>query len=436
MIGLRRWKTGFGTSMGLALMVVAGIAASQDAGRTAVELNAEGVQAYQAKDYARFLELEKRALAADPENPRWAYNVACGEALRGDAPAAVRVLDGLVARQVDLGAETDGDFAGIRQTAEWREFATRLAELRKPVERSQTAFTLDDPGLVATGVAVDSRTGDVYVTSVRERKIVRRTRAGKVSDFVRQGQDGFLAGAGLAIDARRGLLYASTAAAPFMAGYQKEDAGKAGVFAFDLKTGRTVRKVWLEAAKDGEGPHFLNNMVVDRSGTVLVSNSGSPGVYRWTAGSHLLELLSWSKAFRSTQGMALLPDERTLFMTDWSDGVWAVDLASGERQKIEGPAGVWLGGLDGLTPVRGGFIAVQIGVKPDRVVRLRLDRDHIAAVEVLERNRPEYAEPVQGTQDGKDFLYVANSQLNLVDRTGAFPVERGKGTVVLRLRVE
>lgn len=412
--------------------------ASQESRPTAFELNAQAVQAYRAKDYARFLNLEQKALAADPENPRWAYNVACGHALRGDAPAAVRILDGLAARQLDMGADADADFAGIRQTAEWRGFEARLADLRRPVERSQVAFTLDDPGLVATGIAVDRRTGDLYIASDRERKILRRTRSGQVSDFVRQRQDGFLAGAGLAIDARRGLLYASTAAVPFMVGYQKDDEGKSGIFAFDLKTGRTVRKVWLPGPRENEAPHFLNNIVVDCGGAVLVSNSGSPGVYRLRPGSDVLELLPWSKAFRSTQGLALSPDEKTLYMTDWSDGVWAVDLATGERRKIDSPAGVWLGGLDGLTPVRGGFVSVQIGVKPDRVVRLRLDPSgrKLTAVDVLERGREDYAEPVQGAQDGKDFLYVANSQLNLVDRTGAFPPARAKPTVVLRLRVE
>ena len=239
------------------------------------------------------------------------------------------------------------------------------------------------------------------------------------------------------IDARHGLLYASTAAVPFIVGYHQKDEGRAGVFAFDLKTGRTVRKVWLAGA--GAGQHFLNNMVVERDGTLLVSDSASPSVYRWRLGSDALELLPWSKPFRTTQGLALSPDQKTLYLNDWSDGVWAVDLATGERRQVEGPKDVWLGGLDGLTPVPGGFVAVQIGIKPDRLLRLHLDRTgaKIASVEVLERNRADYAEPVQGASDGKDFLYVANSQLNLVNgATGTFPVDKAKPTVVLRMGVE
>ncbi len=83
-----------------------------------------------------------------------------------------------------------------------------------------------------------------------------------------------------------------------------------------------------------------------------------------------------------------------------------------------------------------GFISVQIGVKPERVVRLRLDPQgqRIAAVEVLESNHPDYAGPIQGVVAGNTFLYVANSQLGLANgETGTFAADKAKPTVVLRL---
>ncbi len=164
------------------------LSSSQDPPATVAGLNAEANKAYQAKDYAGFLKYEKQALAMEPNNPRLVYNVACGESLAGNAQEAVRLLDQLLAEKLDLGAETDSDFAGIRKTPEWTAFASRLADLRKPLVHSQVAFTLADPTLVATGIAVDPKTGDTYIASVRERKIVRRTKPGAVSDFIQQGR--------------------------------------------------------------------------------------------------------------------------------------------------------------------------------------------------------------------------------------------------------
>ena len=422
-------------SLLFAAILSVSLAAAQDTPATPEALNAAAIKAYQAKDYAAFLANEKQALALVPGSPRLIYNVACGEALTGNAAAAVRHLDDLVALKLDLGAETDDDFASIRKTTEWAGFVAKLGELRKPLVRSTTAFMLADPELIATGVAVDPSTGDTFIASVRERKILRRTKSGVVSDFVTEAQDGLMATACVLVDSTHKLLYASTASVPFMRGYRQEDDGKAGVYVFDLKTGKVVRKAWLSDSKK----HFLNQLLMNRAGDLFVSDSLTPGIYRMKSGADQLELIPVSTAFRSTQGLAFSNDEKTLYVADFSNGVWAVDMAGGTRRQLEAPANTWLGGLDGLSRVPDGFIAVQILVKPERVVRLRLDPQgqRIAAVEVLESNYPDYNGPIQGTVDGNAYLYVANSQLGLGNgETGTFAADRAKATVILRLPLE
>ncbi|HUK92051.1 MAG TPA: L-dopachrome tautomerase-related protein [Blastocatellia bacterium] len=414
----------------------ASISRSQEPPATAVALDSAAVKAYQAKNFAQFLEYEKRALALEPANPRFAYNVACGESLTGAGAEAVKVLDKLVARKLDLNADNDDDFASIHNTPEWAEFKTRLAELRKPIANSHVAFTLDDPALVATGMTIDPRTGDTYIASVRERKIVRRTKDGKVSDFIRQGQDGFMSADWLAIDSPRRLLYATTAAVPFMLDYQKPNEGRSGVFAFDLKTGKLVRKVMLPA--DGT-VHILNAMVVDRGGTVYTSDSAQSGIYRLRPGSDQIEVFVARDVFRAAQGLAFSKDERTLYVADYVDGVWALDMATKVRRHLEGPADVWLGGLDGLSQVGDSLLSVQIGVKPNRVLKLRLSPhgDRIDSAAVLEMGRLDYDGPIQGVVTGDSFLYVANSQLSLGNgQTGAFASDRAKPTIVLQLPLQ
>ena len=419
----------------ISAMVLAPLASrADDPANRLAELDAEAGKAYRAKDYARFIVLERQALVLAPSNARVLYNVACGEGLRGNTREAVRLLDQLLARKLDLGAENDEDFASIRKSPEWCAFLARLAELRKPIVHSEVAFRLADPALVATGIAVDPRTGDTYIGSVRQRKIVRRTKDGLVSDFTRPAQDGLMAVDSLAIDSARRLLLASCGVAPFMTGYSKDDYGRSGLFLFDLATGKLLRKAMLPA--DGKR-HILNALVLDRHGNAYVSDSGVAGVYRLEQGTSELKVFIAENVFRSTQGLALSDDEKTLFVADYSDGVWAVDIASKERRRLEDPADAWLPGLDGLTRVPDGFIAVQIGIRPERVLRLRLDKQgrRITTVEILEMNHPEYGGPIQGVVSGGAFFYVANSQLDLGDETGAFAADRARATVVLRLRL-
>jgi len=400
---------------------------------TPAALSAAAVKAYGQKDYAGFLAYERRALALEPSNPRFLYNVACGESLTGHASEAIKLLNQLVDRKLDLGAETDDDFSGIRKTPAWAGFALRLAELRKPVVRSEVAFKLSDPTLMAIGVAVDPQNGDTYISSIRERKIVRRTKAGEVSDFVREGQDGFLAGASLVIDTERHFLFASSSAVPFMRGYRDQDKGKSGLFVFDLKSGKLQGKAFLPV--DGK-PHFLNALAVDREGNAYVSDSGTPGIYRLRRGGNELEVFVGPDVFASTQGLAFSDDGKTMYVVDYSDGLWALGMASKTRRRIEGPANLWLGGLDGLSRVGNSFITVQIGVRPERVLQLDLDAQgqRISNVSILEMNHPEYDGPIQGTVDGRAFVYVANSQLRLGNgETGAYAEDKARPTVILKL---
>jgi len=417
---------------GVGVFAVSLICAAQEPVNTAPALNAAATKAYQAKDYAKFLDYEKRALALEPDNPRSLYNVACGEALTGHAAAAVDALNRLLTRKVDLGASTDDDFAGIRKSPEWADFESKLAALRRPLVKSTVAFTLLDPELTAVGIAVDPRNGDTYLSSARERKIVRRL-GGTTSDFVGEAQDGFLAGGSLAIDTRNKVLYASTSAVPFMRGYRKEDEGHSGVFAYELNSAKLLRKVMLPP--DGK-PHFLNAMTIDRAGNLYVCDSGTAGIYRLGRNASTLESLIPADLFRATQGLAFSNDEKTLFVVDYADGLWALDLSTKKRRRVEAPPDTWLGGLDGLTPTADGYLTVQIGIKPERVLRFKVDSagEHITNLKVLEMNHPDYAGPVQGSANITHFFYVANSQLALGNaQTGEFATDKAKPTVVLRL---
>jgi predicted Zn-dependent protease len=85
------------------LLLLGGAPAFPQATGKAPDLNAEAIQAYQAKDYRGFLDYEQRALQLDPANPRLQYNVACGQSLQGNAKEAVRLLNQLVARKLDCG---------------------------------------------------------------------------------------------------------------------------------------------------------------------------------------------------------------------------------------------------------------------------------------------------------------------------------------------
>jgi sugar lactone lactonase YvrE len=177
-------------------------------------------------------------------------------------------------------------------------------------------------------------------------------------------------------------------------------------------------------------------VAIDIVGNLYVADSAEAGIYRLKQGSDRLEPFIPKDLFHATQGLAFLDDEKILYVADWTDGLWALDTVSKARRRIDAPRGVWLGGLDGLSAIPGGFLAVQIGVQPARVLRLNLDAagGRLRTVDVLEMAHPDYEGPVQGAVVKGQFLYIANSQLDLVDaKTGALATEKARPPVILSL---
>jgi hypothetical protein len=116
--------------------------------------------------------------------------------------------------------------------------------------------------------------------------------------------------------------------------------------------------------------------------------------------------------FFSAQGMVLSPDQTKLYIANYRDGLAMIDRATGRVEQVTASSPMMLDGIDGLVGFGGDLIAIQNGVRPARIVRLRLSRDggRVERLDVLERANPAWGEPSLGTIAGSKLLYVSDSQ--------------------------
>ena len=364
------------------------------------------------------------------------YTLASAYALSGDSARALASLQRFAALGYFADAAADSDFARLRITPRFAEVRRALEANRRPVVRSTAAFTLPQRDLLTEGVAYDPRTRAFFVGSVHYRKILRVDRSGRASDFIPSERDGLWAPLGMRVDSARGVLWVAAAARPQMIHYNSADADRSGLFRYDLASARLTGKFLIPA--DG-ATHVLGDLTISRNGDVYSSDSRAPVVWRVRAGSDSLEHFVESPLLLAAQGLALTPDERTLYLADYSRGILKIDVASKAVTLVHNREGVPAAlGIDGLYLSRGKLIAIQNGVEPHRVVRLTLDSqgDSLIAGEVLERNHPRYSEPTLGVLVGSDLFYVANSQWEKFGETGtvAKPDELVP-PVILRLRL-
>jgi sugar lactone lactonase YvrE len=393
----------------------------------------QAVRAYEAGDIPAFLTHAREADRLRPDHGGVIYALASACALSGDTAGAFAALRRFAALGYAADVAADSDFKRLVKLPAFAALRRSLARNAEPVLRSRRAFTLPERDLLTEGIAWDSVSRTFFVGSVRHRKILRIQPSGRVSVLVTPGRDGLLAPLGLRADPARRLLWVAASAVPQMEEYDTADAGRSGLFAFDLGTGELRGRYLIPP--DGQA-HALGDVIVSRTGDVYATDSRAPAIYRVPRGADSIERFLTSPLLLSAQGLALDGDERTMYVVDYSRGLLRVDLAARAVRPVATNPGALALGIDGLYRVGDDLVGVQNGVEPHRVVRLHLERggDRITTVEVLERARPDYAEPTLGVVVQGALYYVANSQWERFKDDGTIDSpERLRRPLVLRL---
>jgi hypothetical protein len=404
--------------------------------------------AHDAGDFQAYRAGVQRLFELLSGHPDTVFAMAKAEARLGHAAAALDWLGDFAAMGLVRDATSEPDLASLRQLPGFAAVIARIEANRRPVAHSVRAFTLPDRAMLSEDIAYDPGARRFFVSSIHDAKIVAIDAGnGTATDFVPAGRDAIWGVMALAVDARRGVLWATTAAMPQTRGYRPADAGHTAVLRYDLATGKLQKRYDLPvparpaAAAGGAGKNepapaqgaaetagapagaagepeaaeerdrVLGDMTVGAGGDVFVSEAVTGEVYVIRRGRDALETLVAPGTFISPQTPAATPDGRRLFVADYARGIGIVDLATRAVSWLAHPRGVAVDGIDGLYLVGDSLVAVQNGTEPNRVIRLFLDPSltRVLRWEALESNSPGLGAPTHGTLVGKDFFFIANS---------------------------
>lgn len=392
-----------------------------------------GQEAYQAGKYDVFLSEMRRAFAVRPDHPRIIYNLASALALNGKPDEALTLLERLGAMGLSMPAEKDDDFRSLAGQDRFRVACARLASNGTAYGSSVPSVTIPGKQLILEGLAYDPSSRSVFASSVRERKILRVDSAGTSSLFADRSV-GLWSVFGMAVDSKRRVLWAATGAVPQTDGFTAADAGKSAIVGFDLSTGKVVQR--LEPA-DGK-QHSLGDVTLAPNGDLFASDSNGGALFVARAGSKSLDVLVPEGELLSPQGLAVTPDGSRLLVGDYALGLCVVDLHSKKVSRVAAPDSVCLLGIDGLSMSGRDLIVIQNGIRPHRVVRVRMTEGFKAVerLDVLEVGNPVFDEPTLGVVIDGWLHYIANSQWSKINAKGEMePAEKFKDTIVLKLKL-
>ena len=397
----------------LAVVILTSVCAAQSSstGLQALLLANEAAAAIEAKDHTVAVAKLEEASALRPDMPRILESLAIAQAAADRPDDAVATLQRLAELGVGAVIEKTEEFAALRPRRDFQAVVKKLASNLHPKGAGEVAFTLRDVTGLIEGLAWREKTGDFFFADVHARAVWRRQKDGALKRFTPDG-DELLGVFALVVDEARGALWVATSAVPEMRGYSPDQEGHAALAEIDLETGAVRQAIRLDS-RSGE-QHVLSDLALVEDGSILLTDSRSPSLWRYRAGAAGLERFVDSAEFQSLQGIAVMGG--VALVSDQTNGLLVVDLARRAVRRLEPPENTTLVGLDGLAVASDGMlVAVQNGLRPNRILRIEVDplAATIGGVHVLDSGHLAMTAPSSGcVATGGDFFFIGNPGWN------------------------
>ncbi len=280
--------------------------------------------------------------------------------------------------------------------------------------QSDTAFVLAHAGVIPENIVYDAPRNRFLGGDLERDGMIELHRDGSFRRFAESaGIDGRVLG--LKIDVPGKLLWgvAFTRLPPRAGEDSSQAPARSILFALELPGGRLARRI---PSPDDGSSHLFNDLVVGRDGTVYFTDSEAGAVWALLPKSTTLRLLHRAppERFAYPNGIAFLPGERGLLVAHWQ-GLITIDVPLGSVNQLKAANDSVVGRIDGLYPACGGYLGIQNGTNPSRVIAFRIESGAAAAVRELERDRPDFRGPTTGAVVGDTLFYVANAQIGPFD---------------------
>ncbi len=276
-------------------------------------------------------------------------------------------------------------------------FALAAAAAAQP----QTILTIDPKHRIVEGIASDGQT--IWVSSVVDRQILACRTACRTIATLPAPLHPFA----IAWDATRKRLWVAADCPPGVSVIKPCDRGALMALS---PTGRILTRI---ATASGS---FHPGDVSAASGGAFVSDSQNGAVYRLAASGYALTSVIAPGVGKSGQGTALDEAGQRLIVADYSQGIGAVDLASGVRTLLPRQDGKPLRGIDGMARCGEVYYGIYNGATPGLLVSIAPTASNLTFDEPM--GKTTLPDPTQVAYDGKRLLIVADSGWATIDKPG------------------
>ncbi len=296
-----------------------------------------------------------------------------------------------------------GETINQMKTIKWVLFLLSFSLLAQ-VPDSPVKLTFEKD-LIPEGIAVDLRSGKLFINSLKHNKIVQSNIDGSnAKDFIQSNEHGYLAGFGMTI--KGNILYALGNSLP-------KENNKSILLLLDITSGDLIKSYPLNDAEF----IYLNDIAVGTQGKVFITDSETNNIYTINKSIDNLEVFYSNDEIKHSNGIAISNDDRYLYFASYTSGIRILDIAT--KKLVNQPNNHK--GIDGMKFHDNSLITIvnsRRDVSENGVYKFHLDKKKTNIVQQQKLMAFRRPSDIPTTFDlvNNSIYFIADSQMDMLNQ--------------------
>lgn len=379
-----------------------------------LELNKLLVSERAKKDYPSAQKILEKIVKIKPYIVLFKYQLAEMYALNDDKTKAFNALIELQKQGLYFDIQNNINFANINTLPVFGYIKENFDANGKYFGEGKESFFIDKSfsGLLFESIAFDKNSQSFLMGSIRDGSVIKIADDGEISALIpasNGGAESHWSVIDLATDEKNDVLWVASSAISQFGKLTKETVGLAGVFKYQLSTGKFLNSYLIP---ENKRPSVISSMHLTPQGDLYFVSSLKNIVLKLAKDSDQITIVFNTNKYKNIRNITGDETGKLLYLSDLEEGIIIINLQNEEIYTLFNSEALNLTGISDLIYDDNGLIIIQNGFKPERIMRIELESKKMGLSKFfpIESANPEFNSPSFGVVVEGGIYYITNSQ--------------------------
>lgn len=381
-----------------------------------IEVLRLGQAAYNDKDYGAYLKAMEKLVSLNPLNPSFNYKLAEAYSLADKKTQAFNTLIKIQKQGMYFDIANNPNLENINKFPVFKYIKDNMDISAQHYGEGLEVFNIDKSfsGLLFESITYDGNDQAFLMGSIRDGSIIKiSAKDGKITTLVpatEGGMSGPWAVQDIGVDENKDLMWVASSSVPRYGKFTKENLGMAGVFKYQLSTGKLLDSYLLPS---NNKPHLITSLDLTHKGEVFFIETYKSSALKLNQKAKKIEVVFNAPKFANMKSLAVDEAGEKVFFNDFDQGLFVADVGTKKFYSLGNQETLNTIGISDVMYNNNTVYFIQSNTSPQRLMQLDLDKSKVAVAKVLplEASHPKFDFPSFGLAIGDHIYYIANSQV-------------------------